>query len=283
MTTPTLDEFLHAPLEQVAAVAPTTLIYAPGGTRRQAALAGIGPDSDAYPRWSAEHMRADTALLFQYGVRHVFMTILQSPQFAEVGRYRERLMAWLAEGVAGNEALADYARHGWRVRLVGAERLPELQETVERLYDVTPTQWTQTLWFYVSDAPGAHWTTVLEAGRQGARTQAEAIRAIYGEDIPPATLLLAFGKPLAGADIFPVLLSGDMQCYWYQRPGYALDDEAVRRLFYDYAYTRRTWRADKLPRYADMESQRQIWERSVLLGIGRRVGGFWYPQLAETE
>ena len=63
-------------------------------------------------------------LFFRFGVRHIFNTLIRPNQFAEVGRYRERLLDWLDWGVAGPEALADYARLGWRVRLLGTMSVP---------------------------------------------------------------------------------------------------------------------------------------------------------------
>jgi hypothetical protein len=274
---PSLDAFLAAPLDDVCAVAPVTAIYAVGGTRRQAVLAGIPADSDDYPRFSSDRLLDTLSTLFSCGVRHAIVTILQSPQMAEVGRYRERLMHWLAEGTSGPEVLAAYRRRGWRVRLIGGEDVPVLHTAASTLREATP-HGQATVWYYTSVDPQDHWRRVFDAAAAGARTQAEVIRAICGEDVPPAELYLAFGKPLFGTDLFPLALAaGTMQCYWTQRPGYDLPEADLRRVLYDYAFTRRTWRADKLPRYAAVTQQQALWERGDIVGIGRRVGGFWYP------
>src|SRR5690349_23889732 len=103
MQIPPLEYFLDAPAEQIAAVAPATVIFAPGGTRRQAALAGIAPQSDEYAFWSREQMIACAHRFFALGVRHLFMSIMRPRQLAEVGRYRERLLDWIDWGVAGPE------------------------------------------------------------------------------------------------------------------------------------------------------------------------------------
>src|SRR5690242_4037768 len=55
---PTIEQFLAAPVEQVAEVAPATLIFAAGGTRRSAALSGLSPQSDDYAYWSRDRMIA---------------------------------------------------------------------------------------------------------------------------------------------------------------------------------------------------------------------------------
>jgi hypothetical protein len=275
---PSLDEFLRAPVEQVAAVAPTTMLLAPGGTRREAVLAGISPQSEEYPRWSRERMIECIDLLFRLGVRHLFVTALRSAPLAEIGRFRDRLIDWTDQGMAGAEALADYARRGWRVRLTGVERMPELHGAAERLCAATPTSYEHTLWMYVSGSLDAHWDTILAAAhRAQARTRAEVVRALYGEEIPVATLCLSWGKPMVGADLIPLLVAGEVQCYWSQRPGFSQGERTIRQIFYDYAYTRHTWRQDKSARYSDVAAQRGVWERSLVLGLGQRVGAFWYP------
>jgi hypothetical protein len=254
------------------------MFLAPGGTRREAVLAGISPQSEEYPSWSRERMIMCADLLFRLGVRHLFLTVLRFPQLDEVGRYRERLIDWLDESIAGSAALADYARHGWRVRLAGHESVPDLQPTSERLFAATPANWRHTLWIYVNGAPDAHWASVLDAThRTGARTRTEIVRALYGEDIPLGTLCLSYGKPFLAADILPLAVAGEVQCYWTQRPGFMIDDQLIRQIFYDYAYTRRTWQQDKSARYADVLDQHSLWEAPRILGLGQRVGGFWYP------
>lgn len=281
---PNLAEFLVAPVEQVAKAVPTTIIFAPGGTRRSAVLAGIPPHSEDYARWSRERMIECTRLFFHLGARHLFVSLLRPAQLAEVGRYRERVLDWLAWGLAGPDAMADYQRLGWRARLIGAEDIPALHAAAQQLQEATPARWTHTVWWYVSATPDAYWMALLEAAhRARAHTQAEAIRALYGEDIPLAKLCLSFGKPLIAVDMLPLLLADELQCYWTQRPGFMLDEPMLRQIIYDYAYLRSTWTQDKSSRYGEVLAQRSIWERPITLGLGRRVGGFWYPVLEEPE
>ncbi|MBK9711833.1 MAG: hypothetical protein IPO81_10980 [Kouleothrix sp.] len=277
--TPSLEEFLAAPIEQVAPVAPATLIFAPGGTRRRAMLAGIAPHSEEYARWSREQMIACSALWFQHGVRHLFMNVLRPSQLEEVGYYRRRVLSWLEHGLAGPGPLEDYRRRDWRVRLIGAETLPELHDAAARLREATAQAAGPTLWFLVAPTPDAPWQLLQAALRQAAApTMAEAIRALYGEPVPPATMFVGFGKPLLAPELLPPLLAGDLQCYWTQRPGYDLDANNLRRILYDYAYVRSTWTADKSSRYDAVPEQRSLWERPLVLGLGRREGAFWYPQ-----
>lgn len=275
---PTLEEFLAAPDAQVAAVAPETLIFAVGGTRRAAALAGISPQSDDYARWSRTQMMTCIATFFRLGVRHLFTTAIRPGQLAETGRYRERLLHWVDWGLAGSEALAEYARHKWRVHLLGTESLPELQSAAERVQVMTQDYHEHTLWWYVVPDREAPWQSLLTAVQcMQSPTRADLIRAMYGEDVPLATMYVGFGKPMVAPDILPPILAGEIQCYWPQRPGYTLDEALIRRIFYDYAYLRPTWRADRAGRYDDLDAQRAAWETQAILGVGQKLGDFWYP------
>lgn len=278
---PSLEEFVETPREQLVAqaIAPQTMIYATGGTRRSAVLAGIDPSSDRYAAFGFEGMQRCCELMFSYGVQHIFSTLIRPGQLAERGRYRERLLTWVAEGIAGDAALATFARLGWRVRIVGAEYIPELGLAAERLVAATPPRWQRTLWWAVAPDPGAPWRSILSAAlREGARTREEAIAALYGEVVPLASLYLAFGKPILVPDIIPPLLEGDIQCYWSQQPGYSLTDERWRHILYDYAYLRRTWSADSATRDLAALEQRAVWEQAGVLGVGQALGPFWFPR-----
>lgn len=274
---PNLARFLRDDPAAVAALAPATVCFAPGGTRRHAVLEGVPLDGDAYVRWSQGRIFDCIERLFALGVRHVIVNVLRSSQLAEVGRYREQLMARVEAGLAGEAALAAYARRGWRARLIGGEALPELAACDARMRAATAGHSAGTIWWYACAGVEAYWATLLEtAARSGARTRAALVEALYGEAIPPATMLIGFGKPMLVADIAPPILCGDLQAYWYQRPGYSLDETDLRRIFYDYAFLRRTWQADKSARYSEVVAQRDLWERQTILGLGTRLGPFWY-------
>jgi hypothetical protein len=281
---PNLEAFLAAPSEDVAAVAPKTIIFAPGGTRRRAALAGISPQSEAYAHWSRRQMIDCCARWFEHGVEHLFMNVLRPAQLAEIGYYRSRVLNWLDWGLAGDDALADYARNGWRVRLLGAEPIPELRDAARRLLAASSAASGPTLWFFVVPTPDAPLLRLLSAIQQLPEPSLEAIfRTLYGEPIPLATMFVGFGKPLLAPDLLPPLLAGELQCYWHQRPGYDLDAQTLRQIIYDYAYLRSTWVPDKSARYEEILAQRTVWEQPVVLGVGRRVGSFWYPSQPDEQ
>lgn len=277
---PSRDEFLASAPAEVASVAPDTLIFSAGGTRRHATFEGISPESDDFFRWSQHQIVGCLDLMFGHGVQHIFSFTASPNQFRETTPgYRDRLMDWIERGTAGDRMLAEYKRRGWRVRLCGAKDLPQLQPAAERLVDETPDTSRHTLWWLVIPDSEAPWRRLFSAVRaSGATTRDEATRAVYGEVIPPATLLLSYGKPIVSPVLVPPLIGGHMQCYWLQRSSYALDERQFREILYDYAYLRRTWRKNKAGRAEKALEHRAAWEHGPTLGLGMRLGPFWYPQ-----
>ncbi len=276
---PTLEEFQESTFETVRAVAPSTLIFAAGGTRRGAALAGVSPQSDDYARWSRERMMSCFDLIFRHGVQHIFTFAIVNSQFEEVTEgYREKLIGWVDWGLAGPEALSDYDDLGWRVRLLGAEGIRPLQETARRLDKATPDRYGHTLWWYVVPDLDAPWRWLLDAAHHAqAQTREEVVRALYGENIPPASLFLSFGKPMVSPALLPPPLIGSLHCYWLQRPSYELSQRQFRHILYDYAYLRATWQEDKGGRAEQALNHREVWEDGPTIGLGQRLGPFWYP------
>jgi hypothetical protein len=54
-------------------------------------------------------------------------------------------------------------------------------------------------------------------------------------------------------------------------------------MVYDCVYRRRTWREDKSGRYADIEQTRSLWESRRIVGVGKRVDAFWYPDFDQMD
>ena len=276
---PSFEEFLALSNNALAHLAPATMIFAAGGTRRRAVLAGIDPTSNEYAQWSFEQMIACFELFFQLGVRHIITHAIIPSQYQEVTHgYREKLLQWVDRGLTNPTALEGYQRLGWRARLLGTDSLPQLASAAERLRKNPAPPDAPTIWVTVTPTEQAPWDSLLTAVHQsGTRTQAEAIRAQFGEDIPPATLYIGSGKPGVFPAVVPPLLMGKMQCYWLQRPGFLVDRQTVRAVLYDFAYTRKTWKKDKTGRAEQVLDQRDIWEDAPVLGLGVRMGPFWYP------
>jgi hypothetical protein len=182
--------------------------------------------------------------------------------------------------MAGPEALADYARLGWRVRLLGSEEIPELRPTAARLRQHTSPQSAHTLWFLTIPDEDTPWRQILGTKAQ---TRQEAIQIVYGETVPPITMFLSTGKPMVSLNLLPPLLVGNVQCYWRQQPGHSLTEREWRTILYDYAYTRATWRQNKDGRASQAVAHLDVWKKAPTLGIGTRLGPFWYPATTSTQ
>lgn len=280
MTTPTLEAFLAAPAEQVAAVAPKTVMIAITGTRRAATLARVSFQGREYVQWARKHMIRYVDLLFQHGVEHIIATGLVPANLVEHAAVRDRYLSSAVWGMSEPGTLADYERVGCRVRLISAARDGQLKAADDLVRQATAGHDpTRTLWWSFVIEDEDPWELVVRAARQASgATRAELIRALYGEDIPPAGMFLAFGKPIIAADFIPPLLVGNMQCYWSQRPGFSMDEPMLRRIFYDYAYVRPTRTGgERTSRHAGLLAQQAAWETDAVLGVGQKLGGFWYP------
>lgn len=271
---PSFKEFLNSAMDDIKPVVPATVVYTMGGTRRAAAIAGIKPESDEYIHWTREKMIQGVNLLFKFGVQHVFVMAITPANYQESGAYRQRLLDFTDWGISGSEALADYGRYGWRVRLLGSEHIPELKPTAERLRQHTAPQSEHTLWCLAVPDEDAPWQQILQTTAQ---TRQSAIQNLYGEDIPLITMFLSTGKPSINLNLLPPLLVGNVQCYWRQQPGHSLTEQEWRTILYDYAYTRSTWRQDKEGRAEQAVAYLDTWRKAPTLGIGTRLGPFWYP------
>lgn len=278
---PSLEDFLAAPMDDVIAVAPQSMLYSPGGTRRQAVFAGISADGDEYAQWAQQRMFNLTELVFRYGVRHLFMMVAPPEQFREVtNNYSEHLWRWFDWGLAGPQALEFYQRSGWNVRILFSDQIPQLRETGKRLLECTSSENAHTLWYGIIPSYDLPWRSTLDAiDRSTEKTRDEAARILYGESLPPITLFLGNGKPVLNLSWFPPFLAeqGNFQCYWLQRPGYSLDERQIRMIFYDYAYLRQTWQPDKTGRAQRAFAYRKTWEQAGILGMGSLLGGYWFP------
>lgn len=275
----TLEEFFELSLDEVRPFVPPTVMWAVEGTRRSAALAGIEPLSEEFPVWSLMGLMDCADVIFRHGVQNILTPFLTPSQFAEsTPRYRERLFDWIGLLLTNPEVRDRLLRHGWRIRLLGADSLPELRAIAERLIETTPKTAPHTLWLLVVSEPDSQWRELLDAvHRCGARTRADVIRSLYGEDIVPATLLVSFGKPVISLDQLPPALIGKLDCYWTQRPGYRLTEADFRTILFDQTFVRRTWRTDKTGRAEEAREHRAAWEKGPILGIGLRLGPHWYP------
>ncbi|NTV64176.1 MAG: hypothetical protein HGA65_11650 [Oscillochloris sp.] len=281
---PDLENFLHAPATDVAAIAPATVMFAAGGTRRDAVLNGHDVSHFNLPLadFSIRRMTETAGNFFKLGLRNVVSMAVRTTQLAETGPYRDYIIEGTIKTL-GELALPYYRQLGCRVRLLCHDDIPEFAALADLLDTSTADAGPHTIWWIVARSNEQTWQRMIAAA-QGASSFAEVSQRYLGATIPPVSLFISFGKLFVSPELIPLPLFGeDVHCYFYQRPGYSLSEQEIRSIIYDYAYQRKTWVSDKSGRYAGLESQRHIWNNGPILGLGRRVGGFWYPANAHDE
>lgn len=256
---------------------PICVVWAAGGTRRQAHLEGVAAGD--YVFWALERQLQVAAMFFQRGVQHLFLPVLGPPQAREVGAYRERLFGSL-QAIGSPTARRTYAELQVRVRSYGYESIPGLATLIDELATTTAGYGRRTLWYtmVVEDEQEAITAAVRAAARAGASSHAEMVRAFYGEDVPSVDLFIGFGKPIVGY-LMPPLLGEQAQCYWTTHPSYDLSEQDIERILHDAYVERATWRADKQDRYQGLDpvSLRAYYGHRHILGVGEQRQGFWYP------
>ncbi|MEZ4712615.1 MAG: hypothetical protein R3A44_35835 [Caldilineaceae bacterium] len=179
---PTLTEFVSGPIAEVQKVAPATMLYAPGGTRRSAVFAGIQPWSMDHSRWARGLFIEKIDLIFQHGVRHLLAPAITPNNVQEVHTARHKLYTLADWILAGEESLQDYAHKGWRVRMIGGENVPELQAATARLQSQTAQHAAHTLWWLIIPDYYTFWDKLLAAVRNDAKVDSRdaIVRTIFG-------------------------------------------------------------------------------------------------------
>lgn len=265
------DAFLEAPVAEIAPYAPATVMLAITGTRRAAALAGVPIQGEQYTAWSRAQMIRTLGLLFDHGVRHIVATAIVPANLVEYAAMRDRYLDMAMRGMAGPEAQADYERLQCRTSVLFASEDAGLRAQAEAVQAATAHHAERSLWWFVVTDRDDPWAMLIDAARRApAAGAADLMRAMYGENIPPATLFLGFGKPIVSPEFMPPLLIGEMQCYWSERPGFSLDEPMLRQIIYDYSAVR-----PSQPLGGALD--KRAWSTSHAVGLGRRLGGFWYP------
>ncbi|MFZ4656057.1 MAG: hypothetical protein ACOYNY_03545 [Caldilineaceae bacterium] len=278
MSYPTLDEFLALPIEEIAKVAPASLCYTPGGTRRAAAMMGIDPRSMQYAEWCLAEEFRSLDVIFRHGVRNVFLGLFKSGTFKHDYSFVDRLVDVALETITADNVFNHYNQNNWWVRLLCDDRVAKFVETARLLRNNTTAQSNKTLYWLTSQTPTDLIDMALRtACLHGVSNQKEAIYAMTGDNIEPITMLLSFGKPMVSDEIIPSILTGTVQCYWSQKPGPTLTDQEFRTILYDYAYTRNTSNFKKGDRALEATNYENAWRDGPTLGLGMRLGKSWYP------
>jgi hypothetical protein len=196
--------------------------------------------------------------------------------------YRENLVEWVGGILTDEETIDEYKRRGWRACIIGADYIPELKPAAETLQGIfSKSNYPLTVYFIATPSYDSHWVDLASILKQGWRSQEELIRDQYKETIPPVKLYVGYGKPTFSAAVCPPALGAfnGMHCYWLQKPGYVTNEISVLSILYDFAITRQTWIRDKSDRTEQVLQYRTEMLKENVLGVGKRLGPFWYPDI----
>jgi len=280
------EQFCRLSPVEIENFIPNSMIYAAGGTRRAARLVGIR-DQDEYARWSSGQLVESFGIFAKYGLKHIVTHAITPPQWQEITpEYREKLVEWVGGILTSHETVDEYRKKGWRYCLLGADSIPELKPAADTLEQQFPKQdYPVTVYYLVTPYFHSQWEGLLPVLKRGFQDQIDLIVAQYNEKIPPAKLYVGYGKPFISAAICPPSLAAfdGMHCYWLQKPGYVTNESSVLSILYDYAFTRKTWQSDKSNRTEKVLEFRAEISKENILGVGKRLGPFWYPDYGKGE
>src|SRR5258706_12884607 len=157
---PTLEHFLVAPVEEVQAVAPATMVLAGAGTRREAILHGI--PHDQYAGWSMERLLDVCLQIFDLGVQDLFVPIIRATQVAETGTYGRRLWDMARQALGNSQRLERLARAGVQICCLGKPGMPEIGELLDQI-EARTAAGTRTLWWLFARTAESPWDAALTA------------------------------------------------------------------------------------------------------------------------
>lgn len=272
------EAFFDWPLERMRALAPETVVYAASGTRRRAVLEGISLDGDDYASWTHAQMINSCDIIFDHGTQNVITILVTPSQFEEGGSYSERLIDWIQWGLTDKYTLHEFNLREWNVRIIANQSLQRLQEIDVLLQTRNQATRKKTLWCVAIQNENEMWSDVLNTIiSERAHTLDDAIDAVYGANLTPASLFVGFGKPMISTFILPPLLIGKMDCYWSQKLGYSLEQNTWRSILYDFLYLRPMDTVDRHERAKAISSQPLAWNEEIILGLGARSNDHWHP------
>jgi undecaprenyl pyrophosphate synthase len=286
---PVKQDFMMWSPDEIAQYAPKTVCFVPGGTRRAAALAGIPPDdTHAYINYGFKELLRCCKLMFDHGVEHLFCMGPSANHKREGAKIWDLFFQSMVERFLSPEAVNFSAEEQLRVRFLGYYEGTQTEEATLRQFidalqqKTNAAEYKKTLWLYFCPGEDLFWRwitkTVHEHYEDVTRgSQQDLITALCGENVPPAELFLSFGKMIIGLDFLPAILIRHTQCYWAQSLSLRMDERQWREILYDFAFVRKTWQSDKASRAQEALIHPRLWEENVVLGVGQRIGPFWYP------
>jgi hypothetical protein len=278
-----LDQFLAKPATDIRQFAPTSVSWAPGGSSRLAKIKSLD-FMDEYPRWWIKKVIEEANVFFNLGVKNVFFPAITPGNLREEGMFKDLFLKFIGTLFTSPDAITAYQQNGIRVKFYGQKAIApfvpsgDFVETTAQVEKQTAEFGERTLWWgFLVDEVGMQWDAIQAGMQAGAKSYDELITAYYGEKLDQVDMMIASGKFQAGY-LIPPLLAQTAALYWTDFPGNMITETDVRRIFWDYAFARKTWSADKSKRYEQMneEELNKRFERRIVWGVGDKIDNFWY-------
>ncbi len=281
MNIPELSTFMNWNNEQVADIAPETVLFAPAGTRRRAALDGI-PRSE-YSSWAIRELGESVALLFKNGARNIITPLLGPRQLSDPQEeYRNQVIKWISEQSTSEELKTLSELHRYNLRLIGpATRYNNtLKQASIKLKERSYNTNNPTLWMYVVQNDEEPWEEAFETAiSHNTKIRSDIARILYGEDIKPVSLYIGFGRLTFHPNLIPItLFSQDIQCYWTTKAGFRISHNSLRKILYDSIFSRARNNEERITRNYYAQELEYHWNKEVIIGLGWSEHGFWIPK-----
>lgn len=293
-----LQTFLQLPQAEFSALVaesgPLVAVFPINGTRRWYLLKCLAGEFDAqrqsYLQVMEERHIAMYRLFFEQGV-HTLLTPIFGPDLLDRGDDYLRLsIEGIARLVSEPHFLNFYDQFQVRVRFYGDYR---------RFLEATPYAWLIERIDEISQRTAGHTRNRLFFGmfandpseqlaafgaqyfqqHQQLPNRDTLVRLYYGEYVDPVSFFIGFDR-LSAFDM-PLLATGSEDLYFTVSPSLELTARQLREILYDHLYLRKTPEPD----YETLPTEALTWmanfyseNKERTLGVGRLVGGIWYPQ-----
>jgi len=300
------DDFIKLPADEISEITknlgkPKVGIFVTDGNRRMTlAFSELDPKKDEFyyenARMTTHYFMNNLKVFFRHGLQTLFIPLISSNVFHRNKKYQDITLKEGLFTILKNEDWLDfYDENDIRVHVYGQLAYFQksshsmIHEWIEDVKNHTSKNKTHHL-FYGFLSPTRIGMELIRLGidfyKKYGRdpTYQEQVEMYYGEIIPPAEFFIMSTK-FAGLGALPPLICGqETQMYFVAAPGvFALTQDTYRKILYDLLFCRLNSANNEYinPDTKDIESLRNYYvnHQSTVIGIGRRIGKFWTPEI----
>ena len=304
--TPSLEEFLALPTEEVANIVRASgskvVVFPINGTRRWFMLEYGDQKWDdpvvAYMDITGKRHIELYKLFFDHGIDTLVTPVIGPEILITRDAYMQKIGAeGLARFATHPDFLSFYEEYGVRARFYGDYRkylagtpYESLSATFDGLIEKTRHNNSFRL-FFGAFADNLNATQIVAElaikyfQEQGSVPSREKlVEMYYGEYVSKANIFIGFDR-FAVFD-YPLINWGEEDLYFMVSPSPYLDEKQLRSILYDHIYTRRALEVEYMSSTLDkLESIRGFYleNRDLILGVGNLLDKTWIPNLTREN